>query len=181
MINNSTGGWTAPAVTARTQVPRTGSEREQLTAMLAFYRETILRKCEGLTAEQLKTAPIPTSTLTLLGLVRHLAECERWWFRSNAAGQGPSDLFCTDEFEDGDFDLVAEADAEADLATFRDECDLADEAIAHLDLDHTFAPVFKPDTKISLRWVYLHMIDEYSRHCGHADVIRESIDGVTGY
>ena len=158
--------------------PRLGDERTQLQGWLDFHRQTLLLKCAGLTAEQLKTASVPPSNLTLLGLVRHMADVERWWFRRRFAGQQLGDLFCSDDSPDGDFDDLAEADAEADLATFHREVELADAAAAGRDLAEEF---LSPRGKsLHLRWVYLHMIEEYARHNGHADLIRERIDGKTG-
>lgn len=168
--------WTAPEA-QRVSEPQTGDERTMLQGWLDYHRQTLLLKCAGLTAEQLKLASAEPSTLTLLGLVRHMAEVERWWFRTKAAGAAPGDLYCTDASEDGDFDDVPTADAEADFATFHEEIRLADDAVAKLPLEHEFTGRRGP---ISLRWVYTHMIEEYARHNGHADLIRERIDGVTG-
>jgi hypothetical protein len=134
-------------------------------------------KCAGLTADQLRSRSNPPSTLSLLGLVRHMAEVERWWFRMCADHQQLDDIFCTPEDLDGDFDDVDTADAVADLATYQAEVELARQAGAGHDLDETFPGRRKP---LDVRWVYLHMIEEYARHNGHADLLRESLDGVTG-
>ncbi|MGY0233109.1 DinB family protein [Longispora urticae] len=171
--------WTAPEIT-RTRAPRLADERTALQGWLTFHRQTLLHKCSGLTAAQLKTASVEPSNLTLLGLVRHMAEVERWWFRTCFAGETHPDLYNTDEYEDGDFDLVADADAESDLATFVVECDLADRTAAGRSLDDTFPSPRSPELRIDLRWVYVHMIEEYARHNGHADLIRQRIDGATG-
>jgi hypothetical protein len=170
--------WTAPEK-ARTTAPYTGAERAMLQGWLDWHRQTLLWKCADLTAEQLKTASVEPSNLTLLGLVRHMAEVERWWFRRRAAGQEVTDIYCSEASPDGDFDDVATADAEHDFAVFRAECAAADAAVAALPLEHTFRHA-KRDADMSLRWVYLHMIEEYARHNGHADLLRERIDGVTG-
>ncbi|HYS32650.1 MAG TPA: DinB family protein, partial [Streptosporangiaceae bacterium] len=122
---------------------------------------------------------IGPSTLSLLGLVRHMAEVERAWFRRRLAGQADLGyVYCSDEFPDGDFDLTAPAGAEADFLAFDAECRLADAAAAGRSLDDTFRS--RSGTPMDLRWIYLHMIEEYARHNGHADVLREQIDGVTG-
>jgi hypothetical protein len=147
-----------------------------LQTWLDFHRATLLMKCAGLDAQQLATASAPPSNLTLLGLVRHMSEVERSWFRTRMAAQDVSHIYCTDEQPDADFENVANADAEADLSLFRQECALADEAVASVSLDATFVA----RNTISLRWVYVHMIEEYARHNGHADLIRERIDGATG-
>ena len=169
--------WTAPEVTRVTE-PFTGDERPMLEGWLDWHRQTLLGKAAGLTAEQLKIASAEPSNLTLLGLIRHMAEVERSWFRTRAAGQDVGMIYCTDDNEDGDFDDVADADAEADYATFLAEVELAREAAKGLPLDHEFSTPRR--SVISLRWVYLHMIEEYARHNGHADLLRERIDGATG-
>lgn len=161
----------------RHEPPRTADERAMYQSWLDFHRGTLLWKCAGLTDVQLKTASVSPSGLTLLGLVRHMSEVERAWFRSRAAGLGLPDLYCTPEDEDGDFDNIAEGVVERDLATFRSECLAADEAVRAKSLDDTFDGRLSP---ISLRWVYVHMIEEYARHNGHADLIRERIDGSAG-
>jgi uncharacterized protein DUF664 len=150
-----------------------------LDGWLEYHRQTLLLKCAGLNAEELKQASAPPSNLTLLGLVRHMAEVERFWFREQAAGEETRQLFCTDESPDGDFDDIGPADAEDDFATYLTECALARAAAAGLSLEHTFRNP-KRETELSLRWVYVHMIEEYARHNGHADLLRERIDGVTG-
>ncbi|MFF5293442.1 DinB family protein [Paractinoplanes globisporus] len=170
--------WTAPEA-PRESEPFTGPERQMLQGWLDWHRQTLLTKCAGLTAEQLKTASTEPSNLTLLGLVRHMTEVERSWFRVRAAGQTlADDLYISDTNVDGDFDDVADADAESNLAAFRAELSEADKAVADLALEHEFTT--SRGSTISLRWVYLHMIEEYARHNGHADLIRERIDGATG-
>ena len=149
-----------------------------LEGWLAWHRQTLLTKCAGLTAEQLKRASVEPSNLTLLGLLRHMTEVERSWFRTRAAGLDVTDVYCTDTNLDGDFDDVADADAAANYATHLAELELATDAVAKLPLEHEFTPAGR--SPISLRWVYLHMIEEYARHNGHADLLRERIDGVTG-
>jgi uncharacterized damage-inducible protein DinB len=161
----------------RRDPPRVADERAMYQSWLDFHRGTLLWKCTGLTDAQLKSASVTPSKLTLLGLLRHMAEVERSWFRARAAGLTLPDLYCRDDDEDGDFDNVADADIEADLVTFKAECLAADEAVHALSLDHTFDGRNGP---ISLRWVYVHMIEEYARHNGHADLLRERIDGATG-
>ena len=171
--------WTAPAV-ARIDAPSTGPERSMLEGWLEWQRQTLLIKASGLTAEQLKLASAPPSNLTLLGLIRHMTEVERGWFRTGAAGDTALDLvYCSDDNPDGDFDDVAAADAEADYVAFVAELDAVRKAAADLSLEHEFTT--RRGRVTSLRWVYLHMIEEYARHNGHADLLRERIDGATGY
>jgi len=163
--------------TFRTDPPRVADERTMYQTWLDFHRGTLLWKCAGLTDTQLKSASVSPSTLTLLGLLRHMSEVERSWFRSRAARLALPHLYCSDEDEDGDFDNVTDAVVDQDVATFKAECSAADEAVRALSLDDTFVGHSGP---ISLRWVYVHMIEEYARHNGHADLLRESIDGATG-
>jgi uncharacterized damage-inducible protein DinB len=171
--------WTAPEV-SRTEPPTVAGERAALEGWLDFHRETLLLKCQGLTGEQLVKRAVAPSSLSLLGLVRHMAEVERSWFRRRLAGQaGLGFLYCSDEAPDGDFDFAGASEAEADFATFTRECELARQAAEGRSLDDTFWHASREET-IDLRWVYLHMIEEYARHNGHADFLREQIDGVTG-
>ncbi|HEY7273346.1 MAG TPA: DinB family protein [Actinoplanes sp.] len=171
--------WTAPAVT-RIDEPSTGAERPMLEGWLDWQRQTLLIKASGLTAEQLKLASAPPSNLTLLGLIRHMTEVERSWFRTRAVGDNDLDsLYCTDDNPDGDFDDVAGADAEADYTAFLAELDAVRKVATDLPLEHEFTT--RRGRVTSVRWVYLHMIEEYARHNGHADLLRERIDGATGY
>ena len=170
--------WTAPAVT-RIDEPTTGAERPMLEGWLDWQRQTLLFKAAGLGAEQLKLASAPPSNLTLLGLIRHMSEVERSWFRRRAAGDTEIEyLYCSDDNPDGDFDDVADADAEANYAAFVAELDAVRKVAAELPLEHEFTG--RRGRQLSLRWVYLHMIEEYARHNGHADLLRERIDGATG-
>ncbi|HEY0530634.1 MAG TPA: DinB family protein [Actinoplanes sp.] len=167
--------WTAPPA-QRVDELKTGSERAALQSWLDWHRQTLLSKCAGLTAEQLKTASVPPSNLTLLGLVRHMTEVERSWFRDRVADETAEAVYFTEQQPDADFENVADADAEADYARFLAELKLADAAVAGLPLEQEFHHRVTRD----LRWVYIHMIEEYARHNGHADLLRERIDGATG-
>jgi len=170
--------WVAPAV-ERVDEPTVGDERTILDGYLDWHRQTLLWKCAGLTADQLKTASAPPSNLTLLGLVRHMTEVERVWFTARVHEQPRIRVYCTDASPDGDFDDVADADPEADFALFLAECQASRESVAGVSLEHTFISP-RTQREISLRWVYVHMVEEYARHNGHADLIRERIDGATG-
>ncbi|HWG62411.1 MAG TPA: DinB family protein [Streptosporangiaceae bacterium] len=170
--------WTAPGV-ERTAASALAGERAALEGWLDFHRDTLLLKCQGLTGDQLAARVLKPSTLSLLGLVRHMAEVERAWFRLRFAGQPVKFLFSSEEFPDGEFDFAEASAAEADFATYREECALAREAAAGRSLDDTF--VSRHGRTLDLRWIYLHMIEEYARHNGHADFLREQIDGATGY
>ncbi|AYF74070.1 DinB family protein [Nocardia yunnanensis] len=171
--------WTAPEVTLTPQV-LAGDERAVLDSLLNRGREILLWKCQGLNGVQLSTRSVEPSTMSLLGLIRHMAEVERGWFRKRAAGEQLDNLYCTDTNEDGDFHDTVPEDAEADYARLLDEIAQCDKAIAPLPLDHTVSHP-RSGKDLTLRWIYLHMIEEYARHAGHADLLRERIDGATGY
>jgi uncharacterized damage-inducible protein DinB len=156
--------------------PLTGDDRPILEGFLNWQRATLLNICAGLTGEQLAGRPIPSSNLSLLGLIRHLAKVERIWFRQRAAGQ-PVEPMYDPSRKDADFDDGTAAEAKADIERLQAEWRSADAAVAGMAFDDTLdvgGEIF------SLRMVYVHMIYEYSRHNGHADLLRESIDGVTG-
>jgi uncharacterized damage-inducible protein DinB len=161
------------------QIPRNADERTTLLAFLEWQRATLLRKSEGLTPEQLRRRAAEPSTLSLLGLVRHLADVERGWFRRTLAGEAVEDIFSSEKDPDGDFNNVDTADPDEALACWRAECDAAREIVAGRKLDDTGRQ--RQGTLVSLRWILVHMIEEYSRHNGHADLLRERIDGATGY
>lgn len=174
-----TNQWMAPEVTRR--IPdRINGERAALEQWLEYHRQTLQLKCSGLTAEQLKRRAVSPSALSLLGLVRHMTEVERWWFRMH--GNGEDLEFPYDPDQTGaDFMDLAEADAAADLDTYLREISAARAATADKDLDTVVTSRGDhPDRTRDLRWIYLHMIEEYARHNGHADLLREAIDGVTG-
>ena len=163
----------------RGEPPYVGDERTMLTNWLEYHRATLLFKCEGLDDDQLKTASAPPSALTLLGLVRHLADVERSWFIRGVGQQDAPPLFYTDDNPDGDLLDLASADVAEALAALAAETDRARAVMASVGtLDQTF---FRPGRgDVSARWVMMHMIEEYARHNGHADLIRERIDGATG-
>jgi hypothetical protein len=177
MIHDHAMTWTAPEVT-RAEGPKIADERSMLDGWLDWHRQTLLKKCEGLTGELLAERAVPPSTLSLLGLVRHMAEVERWWFRRRYASEEVGPIYCPDESPDGDFDDVDPARVEADFATFIAECEAARAAAAGGSLEDVSPHPRWGD--VSLRWIYIHMIEEYARHNGHADLLRERIDGVTG-
>jgi uncharacterized damage-inducible protein DinB len=157
------------------------NERDMLTGWLDLHRATLLWKCEGLTDEQLRERAVPPSGLCLLGLVRHLAENERGWFRNVLLGEGLPELYATKEDRDADFNDVETADVAEVFATFDRECASAREAVAASpDLDGLSKKRDRTGEQFSLRWILTHMIEEYARHNGHADLLRERIDGATG-
>lgn len=177
MTNNAQATWTAPSIT-RVDEPLVAGERATLDGFLDWYRATLLHKCAGLSAGQLAQHAAPPSNLSLLGLIRHMAEVERSWFRLRFGGQQIGRLYLTEENQDADIECGTPASAESDYATFLNELDAARAAAAGHDLGETF--IGRRGDPISLRWVYVHMIEEYARHCGHADLIRERLDGTKG-
>jgi hypothetical protein len=169
--------WTAPAA-ERAEPPYLAAERVRLDAWLDYHRATLRQKCAGLSAEQLAIRPVASSGLSLLGLVRHMAGNERIWFRIRFGQADVEDLYQSPDYPGGgEFALADPAHAEADFATYAEEVAQARIVVRGRSLDERFGD----DTvTVDLRWLYAHMIDEYARHNGHADLIRELIDGVTG-
>jgi hypothetical protein len=165
----------------RIEPSRTSSEKEALDQWVDFHRATLLMKCEGLTVEQLKMRSVEPSSLSLLGLVRHMSEVERGWFRRHAASEDIAFQYSSDAEPEADLLNIEVADASLDIANYVAECQRSREATANLDLDELVASRgHHPERTRNIRWIYLHMIEEYARHNGHADLIRERIDGSTG-
>lgn len=170
--------WIAPEID-RTRQLVVGDERAMLDSFLEYQRGTLLRKCQGLNGIQLAIRSAEPSSMSLLGLIRHMTEVERGWFRKLAGGERVPYAYCADDNLDGDFDDVRALSAEHDLDRYREEIALCAKAVADLPLERTFTHP-RSGNELSLRWIYLHMIEEYARHNGHADLLRERIDGVTG-
>lgn len=165
----------------RVDPPAAGTEREQLVGFVSFMRQTLLHKCEGLGDEQLATT-LPPSTMTLAGMLSHLDFVEDHWIRHVFFGGEPSEPWASAPWhEDADWDWHAAAKRPGDelRAALQLRWEGNDAAIAAIDLDAVSA-LEHDGAPVTLRWVLLHFIEEYSRHCGHADLIRESIDWVVG-
>ena len=157
-------------------------ERDMLNGWLEHHRAILLWKCEGLTDEQLRRRSVPPSTMSLLGLIRHMTDVERGWFRVVLLGEDLPDLYTTPEGPDPDFNGVDDADVDETFRTFEQECGAAREAVAAapgLDLLSKERSE-RTGEAWSLRWIITHMIEEYARHNGHADLLRETIDGAAG-
>lgn len=168
------------ATDSRPEPPLTAGERETLTAYLDWHRRTFELKCAGLPPERLSEMPVPPSRLSLHGLLRHLAGVERWWFRIQFAGEDLPLLYYSDDDPDQDFETLDGDPAEA-LAVWRAECDRARAIVAAApSLDRTGVRR-RTGEPISLRRVLVDMIAEYARHNGHADLLRERLDGATGH
>jgi uncharacterized damage-inducible protein DinB len=167
----------------RIDFPNVADERTLLTSFLQYQRQTLEWKCEDLTDEQLKTRNIDPSGLSLLGLVRHLSEVERSWFRRVIAGEDAPPIYYSELNRDDDFDLLDSAPVAEVFAGWKAEIELAQEITAARELDAIGTWVDRQTGKteeFSLRWVLIHMIEEYARHNGHADLLRERIDGAVG-
>ena len=172
--------WLDPDDDPRTTEGPSSGERETLLEYLRHYRMTIELKCEGLGAEQLALRSVPPSNMSLLGLIRHLAQVEQFWFRRVMEGQDLPRLYWNAHEPDLDFNgAVADADVVDDAwASWRREVAHAERfvaAAASLDVEGAHS-----DGPIALREVLVHLIEEYARHAGHADLLRECIDGRTG-
>jgi uncharacterized damage-inducible protein DinB len=160
--------------------PLNADERTTLESWLDFHRTTLAMKCEGLDDEQAAAASALPSSVTMTGLVQHMAEVERNWFRRVLAGEQAPPIYdqqADPGGPDGGFDLAEGGTLHDALATWQTEIARAREHCAARGLADTGRFM---DQDVSLRWIYVHMIEEYARHNGHADMIRERIDGVTG-
>jgi uncharacterized damage-inducible protein DinB len=163
------------AAVERTDPPYETDERTMLVAWLEYHRATLAMKCAGLTPDQLRTRSVPPSTLSLLGLVRHMAEVENNWFRFWLGGDGPVARWEGDE----DFEVDG-ADVDEAFDYWRQECANARDVLARFDALDDVGAGQTVGAGISVRWTLVHMIEEYARHNGHADLLREQIDGATG-
>ncbi len=166
---------TDPTIPLPTSKAAADDERSVLLGYLAYHRAVLARKVDGVTDEQARQAAIPSSRLTLLGLVRHMTDVERWWFRRVLIADDVPALFDDDE----EWVVPDDATVSGALTAFWDEVALVD---AHLDAaSMDDVSTGNPDGgRHTLRRTIVHMIEEYARHCGHADLLREAIDGVTG-
>ena len=173
------GMWLPSDEDPRMQMGPTRGERECLVGYLEHYRQTLALKCDGLTAEQLATKAVPPSDISLLGLVRHMARVEQSWFRRVIEARMELPRLFQEEAEDAGFgfpevddDLVRESHA-----LWQSEIAYAREVLERTDLDPVGAG---PAPPTEVRDIVVHMVEEYARHCGHADLVRECIDGRTG-
>lgn len=168
----------------RVRPDRTADERTQLLGWFDLQRGIVRLKCEGLSDEDAHRVMVPTSPLmTVAGIVSHLRWCEELWFREVLLGQpgvgrgyGP----LVDDVEDSEF-LVEGIPLATLLQEYDDECARSDAAIAARSLDAAGSTAVHAVGTASLRWILLHMLEETARHAGHLDLIRELIDGETGY
>jgi hypothetical protein len=170
--------WTAPEY-VRPDEPFAGPERATLDGFLDRYRASLLMRCSGLSAAQLTDRPVPPSGLSLVGIIRHLTDVERTYFRRRWGREEIASYYWTPDRPDGAFDDVDPAHVQRDLERLVTEQDAARRRTASLPLDAIYlSPRWG---KMSLRWALTHMIAEYAAHCGQADLIRERIDGRAGW
>jgi len=168
-----------PGGDVRPERPLTGTEADILLAYLEWHRQTFELKCSDIDPSRLSERSVAPSTMSLHGLIRHLAAVERWWFRIQWAGQDVAMLYYSDDDPEQDFDDLSGDPREA-LAVWRAECDGSRRIVAEapsLEATGTHAATGKP---VSLRRVVVHMLAEYAQHNGHADLLREALDGRRG-
>jgi Protein of unknown function (DUF664) len=162
----------------RPEPPITGDEYSMLTIWLDYQRSTLLWKCDSLDGAELARAAIPPSPLTLLGLVRHMTYVEWYWFAHVFAGSPTPSPISLEGDPDADFNDLRPSTAPADLDQFLQQCDVSRSIVRNAeDLEGVAA---SPPRPVSLRWIMIHMIEEYARHNGHADLLRELVDGSVG-
>jgi uncharacterized damage-inducible protein DinB len=178
-------GWSNLFV-APEEDPRTSStsvgERATLIDFITGCRQTLELKCQGLSAEQMATRTVPPSNMSLLGLVRHMADVERYWFRQVLSGEDAPRRYRTTDDRDADFNGASADSAVVDDAwnAWREEVAFAEHCVDAFEDLGTTVPLPDEEEVIALREVLTHMIEEYARHCGHADLLRERIDGRVG-
>jgi uncharacterized damage-inducible protein DinB len=155
-----------------------GSERHILEAHLDGNRATVVRKVTGLTWDQATTRLGPTRT-SVAGILKHLVNVERWWFRHHLAGESDVPFDWSDEDPDLEFDLAPSDSVESLVADYELACEQSREIAARFDLTDQLTRPEADGNRPSLRWVYVHMIEEVARHNGHLDIYRELLDGQT--
>ena len=162
----------------RTEPPYRGNEKETLVGFLRFVRETIVQKCNGLTEEQMHSTPT-VSRMSLMGMVKHLTIVERYWFQGVFL-DADVDLPWSEDDPDGDWRTNESDTAEAALAAYLAECEISDRIVRDHEMERLASWATSAEEVRSLRWILVHMIEETARQCGHADILREAIDGEIG-
>ena len=171
------GMWLPHDQDPRMQATPTRGERECLVGYLDFYRGTLALKCDGLSAEQLASKAVPPSNISLLGLVRHMARVEHSWFRRVIPAQMELPRIFQDDDAGFGFGQVDDELVRASHDLWEGEIAQAREVLDRTDLDQVVDVHGEPT---EVRDIIVHMIEEYARHCGHADLVREVVDGRTG-
>jgi uncharacterized damage-inducible protein DinB len=178
-------GWSnlfvAPEDDPRSEATSVG-ERATLIDFVTGCRQTLELKCRGLDAGQMARRSAPPSNLSLLGLVRHLADVERYWFRQVLSGEDAPRRYRTNDDHDGDFNGARADSAVVSAAweAWHEEVAYAERCVERFTDLGTTVPLPDEDEQIAVREVLMHMVEEYARHCGHADLLRERIDGRVG-
>jgi uncharacterized damage-inducible protein DinB len=157
-----------------------GSEVDVVSAMIDFYRSTLLRKCRGLSEAQLTSPATPPSNLTLRGLLQHMTAVERYWFEECIEGRDLPPIYSSESLPDGDFEALDTCSAKEVVERFQASCESSRRIAAAHSLDDVVDSTVY-GRPMSIRFIKVHMVDEYARHCGHADLLREAIDGEVGY
>jgi uncharacterized damage-inducible protein DinB len=167
-------------MTNRSDPPFVGDETALLRSWLEFERRTLAWKCDGLDDGQLRSRAVAPSSMSLLGLVRHMTDVERHWCQRVLLGLDVEQRYWTDENPDADFTDVDDVVAAEALRTWREEMAATDAAVALDPSPDRLSAGRRKGAQVSLRWILVHLVQEYARHNGHADLLREQIDGATG-
>ncbi|MGW0187213.1 DinB family protein [Streptomyces sp. NPDC003362] len=164
----------------RTDTPPAWDERTQLTTFLDYARDTARAKCEGVSAENARRAPLPGSPLmTLSGLISHLRWVEYWWFQVVFLGEEDEGPW-TEEDPDREMRIAVDIPLPDLLREYADQCARHRDLVAANDLDTRAKRTIRDGRHVDLRWILLHLTEETARHNGHLDIIRELVDGTTG-
>jgi uncharacterized damage-inducible protein DinB len=155
----------------------TGTEREVLEAFLDFHREVLVRKVSGVSEQEARYRRVPSRT-TLAGLLKHMIGVERGWFQRVLAGRSADEIGPNVGGGDDSWELAANETVESLVEEYRRTCEQSRQTAARFALDHAVPQ--RRLGRVSLRWIYVHMIEETARHVGHADILREQTDGATG-
>jgi uncharacterized damage-inducible protein DinB len=157
----------------------TGTEAQVTWSMVEYCRSVLLLKCQNLSDQELKARAVAPSELSLLGLLRHMTKVERYWFQRCFLGRDEEPVYSSTEHPNADFEDLDSVDVDEVVARYLEACD-ASRAVARThDLDE-MAALQRRGEDVNLRYIGVHMIDEYARHLGHADLIRETLDGSVG-
>ncbi|MCT4355460.1 DinB family protein [Streptomyces sp. Je 1-79] len=168
-------------MTRRTDTPPSWDERTQLSTFLDYARDAARAKCEGLSEEDARKAPLPTSPLmTMCGLISHLRWVEHYWFREVFLGEEPSGPLPTEEDPDPEMRQALDIPLSRLLREYEEQSDRFRVLLSEHDLDTRASRTFRDGRNPDLRWIVLHLIEETSRHNGHLDIVRELLDGRTG-
>lgn len=169
---------TVPASSAAAGQPDgTGSERQVLEAFLDFHRQVLVSKLDGISEDEARDRRVPSKT-TLAGLIKHMIGVERGWFQEVLAGRRPEDIGPNVGGGDESWDLAEDETVSSLIKEYGQTCEQSRQTAARFAIDDA---VPEPDLgQVSLRWVYVHMIEETARHVGHADILREQTDGTAG-